>query len=140
MNWTKWRRGLLVSALIGFVTACAAAAMLDDVKVNLKFILFFIGLIGKDILLYCKTHPIESIEDTTTISKSDVAKVILASLLPAFLLTGCGTSKLVRELAKDPATVSMKIHTIYGSVDLIRTVPGTNSVSIKDGNLEQGVK
>jgi hypothetical protein len=63
MSWKKWRVGLLVAFIIGFFTACGAAAILD-VQLNAKFYLFFIGLIGKDVILYLKENKIENIEDT----------------------------------------------------------------------------
>lgn len=65
MNTKKWKMGLVVSLIIGFFTACAAAAVLD-LHVDLKFILFFLGLVGKDVVLYLKEHPVESIKDDTS--------------------------------------------------------------------------
>lgn len=65
MNWRKWKVGLLVACAVGFFTACAAAAILD-VKLDLKFFLFFVGLIGKDVVLYLKEHRVEDIDDETT--------------------------------------------------------------------------
>lgn len=63
MSWRKWKVGLLVSFVIGFFTACMAASVLD-VALNLKFYLFFIGLIGKDVCLYLKDNDVKSIQDT----------------------------------------------------------------------------
>lgn len=69
MNWKKWKLGLVVSLAIGFFTACVAAAALD-VVINAKFILFFIGLVGKDVVLFLTNHPVDQISfDTTTLRK-----------------------------------------------------------------------
>lgn len=69
MRWKQWKLGLFIALLIGFFTACGAAAVLD-VKLNLKFYFFFLSLIGKDIVLYLKDHKAEDISfDTTTITK-----------------------------------------------------------------------
>lgn len=66
----------------------------------------------------------------------------LLLLIPIIvLMTGCvNTSKLVRELAKDPATVHLRITTIYGVIELDRTAPRTNSMphTIKDGTISVG--
>lgn len=69
MRWKQWKLGLFIALLIGFFTACGAAAVLD-VKLNTKFYFFFLSLIGKDIILYLKEHKAEDISfDTTTITK-----------------------------------------------------------------------
>lgn len=60
MNWRRWKIALWVSVAIGFFTACLAASALD-VKLNVKFFLFFLGLIGKDIVLFLKDHPVQDI-------------------------------------------------------------------------------
>lgn len=66
-------------------------------------------------------------------------KTILLLLLLS--LSGCvSPSKLVRELAKDPATVHLRITTIYGVIELDRTAPRTNTLphAIKDGTISVG--
>lgn len=70
MKWRNWKLGLLTAAVIGFFTACGAAAVLD-VKLDYKFYLFFIGLIGKDIILYLKDHPAEQVTFDTTFKSLD---------------------------------------------------------------------
>ncbi len=60
MNWRRWKLGLIVAAIIGFFTACGAAAILD-VKLNAQFFLFFLGLIGKDVIMFLKDHPVDAI-------------------------------------------------------------------------------
>lgn len=59
-------------------------------------------------------------------------------------LCGCSStnvSSLVKALAKDPATVSVRIRSIYGSVDFVRVGGATNSVSISpDGTITTGPK
>ena len=45
-------------------------------------------------------------------------------LIPLVCLSGCVSgSKLVRELAKDHATVSLHIRSPWGSVDFVRSNP-----------------
>ena len=67
-------------------------------------------------------------------------KTILAlTAALALAATGCVNSSLIRALAKDPATAHMRITTIYGTVEISRTNPGTNTAphAIKaDGAIE----
>lgn len=70
MNWKNWKVGLLVATIIGFFTACGAAAVLN-VILDWKFFFFFTSLVGKDIVLYCVQHPADSISfDTTSVKKT----------------------------------------------------------------------
>jgi hypothetical protein len=69
MSWRKWKLGLVVAFIIGFFTACAGASVLD-VVLNFKFVMFFLGLIGKDLILFLINHPVDQITfDTQTFSK-----------------------------------------------------------------------
>lgn len=71
MNFRNWKLGLLVATIIGFFTACGAAAVLD-VKINWKFVFFFLSLIGKDVILFLVNHPADKISfDTQTIKHTD---------------------------------------------------------------------
>lgn len=57
----------------------------------------------------------------------------------AAISTGCVNSSLIRALSKDPSTAHMRITTIYGTVEISRTNPGTNSPAHKvgaDGTIE----
>jgi hypothetical protein len=61
--------------------------------------------------------------------KQTCSKLTLILLLT--LQQGCTTAALrglTRELAKDPATVSLRITTVYGTVTFARANPGTNSL------------
>lgn len=65
-------------------------------------------------------------------------KTILAlSLL--LVLTGCSTtniSKLTQALSKDPAIVSVKVSSVYGTVNVVRVGTTTNSVTVSpDGTV-----
>ncbi len=60
MNWQRWRIALLVAIFMAILTACGAAAILD-VKLDLKFALLMLGLIGKDVGLFLKDHPIDKL-------------------------------------------------------------------------------
>jgi len=74
------------------------------------------------------------------------AAPIVGALLALGLLSGTGCvsgSKLVRELAKDPATVQLTVISLHGSVTLTRVNPRTNSAphSINaDGSVRVGEK
>lgn len=64
-------------------------------------------------------------------------KLLLIACL-AVAVTGCTSlSKVVKELAKDDATLSLQVRTIYGSVDLKRANPHTNHSAkvTSDGSL-----
>lgn len=67
---------------------------------------------------------------------------ILLLLVGLMFVSGCMTrnmAKLVKELAKDPASVHLRITSIYGVAELTRTNPGTNSPPHKllpDGTVE----
>lgn len=66
-------------------------------------------------------------------------KTLTLLALVAVAATGCVNSSLVRALAKDPATAHMRITTIYGTIEVSRTNPGTNSAPHKvsaDGGIE----
>jgi hypothetical protein len=46
------------------------------------------------------------------------------AMLCLLLLTGCSTTnitKLVKELAKDPATVALSVQSVYGTIYFMRT-------------------
>jgi len=74
----------------------------------------------------------------------DVVRIVVFGLLALGLLSGVGcasSSKLVRELAKDPATVQLTVTTLHGTVSLTRVNPRTNSVSHSinaDGSVRVG--
>jgi hypothetical protein len=70
MKVKRWALGFGVSLIIGVFSACFAAAALD-VKVDFRFWLFFLGLVGKDVILYAKQNPVEAIEHDTTINGKD---------------------------------------------------------------------
>lgn len=60
-------------------------------------------------------------------------------------LSGCSTtniSKLVQAAAKDDATVVVKIGSVYGTVNFVRTNPKTNQTVVvsPDGTVSIGVK
>jgi len=72
-------------------------------------------------------------------------KTLLLAFLAVLIGSGCvcpsGMSKLARELAKDPATVSLRVMTPYGSLDFVRANPLTNSIRYSvspDGRVSVG--
>ena len=66
----------------------------------------------------------------------------LAALAMVAAAVGCASqSKLVRELAKDPATVQLTITSLHGTIALTRVNPRTNSVAHSinaDGSVRVG--
>ena len=55
----------------------------------------------------------------------------LLLVLSLFTTAGCmgpGISKALKELAKDPATVHLRVSSVYGVVEFSRTAPRTNSL------------
>jgi hypothetical protein len=64
--------------------------------------------------------------------KSRYASSLLIAFVFVLLLCGCtgaGSSmtSLVKQLKGDPATVSVNLTTIYGTLKFVRTNPGTNT-------------
>jgi uncharacterized protein with ACT and thioredoxin-like domain len=61
-----------------------------------------------------------------------VKKLLLLACVSALVLCGCATggslAKVVKELKNDPATVNVRITSIYGSIFFTRTAPTTNSL------------
>ena len=55
---------------------------------------------------------------------------ILSILALVLLAPGCSsTNKLVAALAKDPATLHLRITSIYGVIELTRTNPNSNTLA-----------
>jgi len=68
MNWKKWKLGLIVSALTAILSAAGAWALATEM--NLKStIALFVGFLAKDLLLYLTKHPVDSLSETTFITK-----------------------------------------------------------------------
>jgi len=66
MSWKKWKRGLLIAILTGIGTGLVGLA----VGINWEQALILVGVsVGKDLLLYLKQHPIETVSDTTHLLK-----------------------------------------------------------------------
>lgn len=64
-------------------------------------------------------------------------------LIPLLIfLTGCSTTnitKLVKELAKDPAIVTVRVSSVYGTVNFTRIGGHTNIVTVTpDGTITTG--
>lgn len=67
--------------------------------------------------------------------------ILILTAALALATTGCVNSSLIRALAKDPASAHMRITTIYGTVEVSRTNPGTNTAPHKvsaDGAISVG--
>jgi uncharacterized protein YceK len=56
-------------------------------------------------------------------------KLLLTLTVISLLGTGCANvSSVVRAMAKDPATVHVRVTSVYGTVEVFRTAPMTNSM------------
>ena len=68
MNWKRWKRGLLIATVTGLVTALTVGVIVPTMTWK-EACLVLVGSIAKDVLLYLKQHPVESVEETTMITK-----------------------------------------------------------------------
>lgn len=88
MNWKRWKIGLLVAALTGLLTGMLGLA----VGVTWRQALFLLGTsIAKDMLLFLKDHPADSVSDTGFVSKSAVGSLLLLGLVWLWSGNGCAT-------------------------------------------------
>ena len=61
MTWRHWKRGLVIALFTGLATGLVGLVA----GVNLEQAAIIFGAcVGKDLLLYLKDHPLESINDT----------------------------------------------------------------------------
>lgn len=61
MSWNKWKLGLFVAAISGVCTAIAAGAIFPDMTWR-QGLLVLGGSISKDVLLFLKQHPAETVK------------------------------------------------------------------------------
>ncbi len=64
MSWKRWKVGLIVACVTGLLTGLATLEILDTItaKALLKILVFTIGLIAKDALLFLKDHPADQLD------------------------------------------------------------------------------
>ena len=66
MSWKRWRIGLLVATITGVCTAFTVGLIVPAMTLKEgSFIL--LASIAKDLLLFLKDHPVESVEESTSI-------------------------------------------------------------------------
>ncbi len=122
MNIKKWKLGIIVAAVIGFFTACSAAAVLDGLVINFKFFLFFIGLMGKDIILYLKDHPVDQVSFDTEIRTKPNPIIGPSGKLPLWLLTIGLSAMALTGCKTPPQTITYRAEgVIITSVDTAMT-------------------
>ena len=59
-------------------------------------------------------------------------KKLLLLLLVSTLVSGCfgpDVAKAIKAMGNDPATVHLRVSSVYGVVELTRTNPGSNSLA-----------
>lgn len=69
MNWKKWKIGLAVAAFTGLLTTFAVGAVVPSMTTK-EAIFIALGLIAKDLLLFLKDHPVESVTDLATSNRT----------------------------------------------------------------------
>ena len=56
------------------------------------------------------------------------ALALITAVIILVTTSGCvNAASVVRAMSKDPATVHIRVTTIYGTVEVARTAPGTNT-------------
>lgn len=69
MNWKQWKFGLFVACLTGLATAFGVGVIVPSMTLK-EGSLVCLASIAKDVLLFLKQHPSESVSfDTTQIKK-----------------------------------------------------------------------
>lgn len=69
MNWKRWKLGLVVAAITGLCTALGVGVIVPTMTWR-EGLLVCLASIAKDVLLFLKQHPADSISfDTQTITK-----------------------------------------------------------------------
>jgi len=63
MNWGKWRLGLIVACATGTLGALATLGVVKDIGGWKQFALILGIGAAKDVLLFLKAHPVESLPD-----------------------------------------------------------------------------
>lgn len=106
MNWRKWKAGLLVSLLLGVLSAGAGLAADMSWK---AFCAVLCASVATHLIAYLKQHPVESVEDEkpkrrrgTDVPPAAVAMLLCVGALLCFLFSGCTSVKLI-----DPTTGSV---------------------------------
>lgn len=64
MNWRRWKLGLFVSVITGGCTAFAVGLVVPTMTLR-EGLLVFAGSVAKDVLLFLKAHPPETIIEET---------------------------------------------------------------------------
>lgn len=151
MSWSKWKIGLLVAALSALCDG--VIVVLVDPNIALKALAIALAvMMAKAAGLYLKQHPVEEIVTETELIRRasiEVGKKVGLVLVCAgvlFLGSGCmgtgGLAKLARELARDPATLSlrMRVGTPYGTgeFDFARSGVVTNVATAGGGTVSVG--
>lgn len=79
MNWKSWKVGLFVAAITGIASAWIAGVVIPGITLK-EFGILCGTYMFKDIILYLKQHPADTITfDTTTIRTTDSTGVTLES-------------------------------------------------------------
>ena len=69
ISWKQWKFGLFVACLTGLATALAVGGIVSDMTWK-EGVLVCLASIAKDMVLFLKQHPSESVSfDTTQIKK-----------------------------------------------------------------------
>ena len=66
ISWKRWRIGLLVATITGVCTAFAVGLIVPGMTLK-EGAFIMLATIAKDVLLFLKDHPPESVEDSVSI-------------------------------------------------------------------------
>jgi len=127
MSWKRWKRGLLIAVLTGLATGVVAEAA----GVTIKQLAVIVAVdIGKDLLLYLKQHPIESIKETEFVAKPPLRVQLFLLLVTCLAFTGC--ARLVSHQVRtesDGARVEswQKVTTFWDSKSTVAKLRATST-------------
>lgn len=147
MSWTKWKMGLVVAGLSALCDGVIVLLAAPDIAWKGLGIALAV-MMAKAVGLYLKQHPVEGVVTETEILRkaaieagkgniehrtSSIDHRILGILLVGVLCLGTGCANggaMLRALAKDPATVVVRVGTPWGMQQFTRIGGVTNTVSV----------
>jgi len=65
MQWQRWRIGIVVAAITGVCTTFTVGLIVPGMTLK-EGLLILAASIGKDVLLFLKNHPVESVAELTS--------------------------------------------------------------------------
>lgn len=138
MNYRKWKLGLAISIGTGF---CSGLAMLGVREGNVNWLMFaavIAGTIAKDLGLWLKDHPVDSISDTGFQTKDGIKLGLI--LFAGLMLSGCSNIRYTSLETKPDGTQVRALftaHTFFDSQKL-KTLGVSRRIGDKSSGLILG--